>query len=324
LSKVADFANALNDDAGEMNLQPAVPTRFASKVEKLYDIQAVIFDIYGTLINYWKPEFGSEQEKKDATLKSFAATVNHFELEEYLLKMDLNAAPEQTLCNLYQGLIALELEKKQKKDIAFPETRVDKIWQIILMMLNRHGYTHTELDLGDNSDVAKCMAYTYNYYTFNRGLFPQVVTALQSLRKKNIRLGIVANGQFYTPIDLTLAVRAQNNQFHDYRDFFDESITFFSYEYGVSTYGDLLFRKLYDALYEFHILPRQTVFVGNDLVSDIQRAQSIGMKTAFFTGNSDSTFTHNADESVLPDISFSSFGELAEKISFHGEGKAEK
>ena len=120
------------------------------------------------------------------------------------------------------------------------------------------------------------------------------------------------------PIDLTLFCRDQSsNRIDDYLELFHTDLTFYSYEYGFAKPNPLLFRKLYDALYEFQILPSQTVFVGNDLVNDIKPAADAGMLTAFFTGDDQTAFVHDQDGMIVPDISFSSWEELPEKLSFY-------
>jgi putative hydrolase of the HAD superfamily len=133
-----------------------------------------------------------------------------------------------------------------------------------------------------------------------------------------MRLGILSNAQFYTPIDLTLYLRDQTgNEIDDMGELFDPELIFYSFEYAMAKPSRLLFRKLFDALYELQVLPSQTVFVGNDLAADIRPAGEAGMKTALFTGDDQSTFTHDLEDSVVPDISFTTWDDFAERVSFY-------
>lgn len=81
--------------------------------------------------------------------------------------------------------------------------------------------------------------------------------------------------------------------------------------------NQILLRKFYDVLYEYQILPQQTLFVGNDLSLDIKSATEAGMPTAFFTGDDKSAFVHDLSGKVIPDIVFDSWYELPHKISFY-------
>jgi putative hydrolase of the HAD superfamily len=184
-------------------------------------------------------------------------------------------------------------------------------------MLKRHGYRADNLQ-GMTGELPRQVAYAYNFFSLGRRLYPGVTEALSALRNSSIDLGIVSNAQFYTPIDLTLLVRDQSQgKFEDFNELFDPDFTIFSFEWGAAKPDPLLFRKLFDALYEHRILPQQTVFVGNDLVLDIEPAAAAGMKTAFFAGDRKSAYFHDREGEIIPDIAFSSFRDLPAMIAFH-------
>jgi putative hydrolase of the HAD superfamily len=320
VSVVADFARELHEKHSGAAGRILEPIGYPSRSEILTDIRVVLFDVYGTLINYWRPEFSGEDTKKKALIGAFKETISHFGMERYLVEMNPQEPAEKTLWDLYHGLIALRHKLSLDKKIEFPEVKIEEVWNTIVLMLKRRGYAPGAAfsQDADASEFARCVAFYYNFYSFNRGLYPGVAGALKSLSDNNILLGIVSNAQFYTAIDLTLFLRDQTNgEIDDYTRLFDPDLLFFSFEYGVSKPNPLLFRKLFDALYELQILPSQALFVGNDLVSDIKPAQDAGMKTGFFTGDGKSAFFHDCAGKVVPDISFSAWDELPRRISFH-------
>jgi putative hydrolase of the HAD superfamily len=192
------------------------------------------------------------------------------------------------------------------------------------MLLSRNGYDPQQMDLGDMESLSRCMAWFYNYHALGRGFYPGVVETLQRLRDQNIRLGILSNAQFYTPIDLTLFLRDEaGDRYDDYLELFDIDLVYYSYEHGAAKPSHALYRRLFDGLYELHILPMDTVLVGNDLAADIAPAAEAGLKTAFFAGDNTSALTHDLGGSVVPDITFLSWYELSERISFYEEKKAQ-
>ena len=324
MSIVAEFAHKLSLDEGEVPPPRALtPLDYPAQAEKLYDIQAVICDVYGTLVNYWRPEFADREQKEKVLLSAFKKTGDYFGFTEILKKMNPADVPERTLQDFYHGLIALNHEKNLKKGIESPEVRVEEVWEVIIMMLCRHGYDASGPGLGDRKELARCMAYYYSSQSLAGRFYDGVVDALKALRQGNMKLGILGDAQFYAPVDLTLLIRKQsNNSFEDYLELFDVDLVFCSYEYGTTKANPTLYRKLYDALYEFQILPSQTVFVGNDLFLDIKPAAEVGMKTAFFTGDNKSAYTHQADGRVVPDIVFDSWDELPDKLSFYEDKKS--
>lgn len=317
MSIAAEFATEIHEKFNGGTTLDFKPFTYPARLDKLTEIKAVIFDVYGTLVNYYDPRFAHENGKDIALLDGFKKVCDYFHLNDVLFKMNEANSPEETLRDFYHGLIALNHDKSKDKGVSFPEVKIEEVWKIIIMMLGRHGYTTDDLELGTIEDVAKCMAFYYNFHALGRGFFPGVVDAIKKLKENNIKVGVVSNGQFYTPIDLTLFVRDQSeDKVDDYLDLFDPEFTFFSFEYNCARPGRRLFEKLFDSLQENQILPSQTVYVGNDLSIDVKEAQEVGMKAAYFTGNRDSTFMHDLEGEVYPDISFSNYEELLNRISF--------
>lgn len=318
MSDLAEYARNLHEKESQIYNRALMPVQYEAKSTKITDIRAVIFDVYGTLINYWKPGFEDKQSRTEALKGSFKEIIDRFGMKQILEEINPNETPEKTLSDFYHGLIALNHEKASAKGNEFPEVKIEEIWSIILMILKRRGYKFTEYYDGSQSEFARYLAFTYNFYSLGRQLYPGVVSALEELKEKNIALGILSNAQFYTPIDLTLMIRDQSGgKYDDMTELFDVDLTFFSYEYGVAKPEKLLFRRLYDALYEYHILPSQTVIAGNDLLLDVKPAQEIGMRTAFFCGDSSVAFMHDLEGKVIPDVTFSQWEELPLSVSFH-------
>lgn len=318
MSIVAEFAAELHRADARNHARELHPLSYPSPSEIVRDVRVLIFDVYGTLFNYWKNEFGDKATKKQALLNSFKSTIDYFGIEPYLLDMDKEHPAENTLWDLYHGLITLKQNLLIEKDINYPEVRIDEVWTAILLMLKRHGYTYSGKDLGPDSELVRCIAFYYNFHAFNRGLYPGVTNALVAFKQKNMRLGILSNAQFYTSIDLTLFLRDQsNNAIEDLGELFEHDLMYYSYEYSMAKPSQALFRKLFDALYEFQVLPSQTVFVGNDLAADIKPAQDAGMKTALYVGDDKSAFLNGLRSAVIPDITFSTWNELTERVSFY-------
>lgn len=317
MSIVAEFARELHEKSRLVDDRPTRPLDWPSVHEKLTDIQVVIFDIYGTLFNYWKPEFAGEASKNDALLATFRKTISFFGMEPFLLQMDPAAPAEKTLWDFYHGLIHIKQEMLREKDVLYPEVKIEDVWKAILLMLKRRGYVYPHKTGGDDDIAARCIAYYYNFHVFRRRLYPGVTDALCALKNAGMKLGILSNAQFYTPIDLTLLLRDQSKgAIEDMGQLFDHDLVFYSYEYNMAKPSQLLFRKLFDALYECHALPAQTLLVGNDLASDIQPAKEAGMKTALFTGDDQCAFLHDLEKSVAPDLTFPHWDELPRRVSF--------
>ncbi len=323
MSDIAEFARNLHVKEAKKYKRDLVPISYPSKCEKIGDIRAVVCDVYGTLLNYWKPGFQNALSRSQSLLSAFKTVAERFGMTEALVSMNEAELPEKTLSDFYHGLLALKHEKMAQKGVLYPEVKIEEIWNIIIMLLKRKGYKPEEFIDASEKDMPRYLAFCYNFYSLGRDLYDGVVDALSRLKENNIVLGVLSNAQFYTPIDLTLLVREQSNgKYDDFNELFDPDLTFFSYEYGVAKPNQVLFRRLFDALYEFQILPSQTVLIGNDLLLDIEPAVEAGMKTAFFTGDIDGAFVHDLSGKVIPDISFQDWNQLPYMISFYAQEKS--
>jgi putative hydrolase of the HAD superfamily len=323
VSDIAEFARNLHEKESKKYKREIVPISYPSKSEKIEDVRAVVCDVYGTLVNYWKPGFQNAVTRSQSLLNAFKTVAERFGMIEALVTINESELPEKTLSDFYHGLLALQHEKMAQKGVLYPEVKIEEIWKIIVMLLKRRGYKPPQPFGASENDIPRYLAFCYNFYSLGRDLYDGVVDALSKLKENNITLGILSNAQFYTPIDLTLLIRDQsNNKYDDYNELFDPDLTFFSYEYGVAKPNQILFRRLFDALYELQILPSQTVLVGNDLLLDIEPAIEAGMKTAFFTGDRDGAFVHDLSGKIIPDISFQDWNQLPSMISFYSQEKS--
>lgn len=320
MSDLAEYARNLHENEAKTYNREIFPVDYPSKTEKLSGIRAVICDVYGTVLNYWKPGFDSPEARSRSLLSSFKEIADRFGMSQILVGISPNDPPEKTLSDFYNGIIALNHEKAVKSGVNFPEVKIEEVWSLLLMILKRNGYDASQHFQAEESEIPRYIAFTYNFLSLGRQLYPGVLEAIEELKKNNITVGILSNAQFYTPIDLTLMFRDQSGgRYDDYLELFDVDLTFYSYEYGVSKPNQLLFRRLYDVLYEYQILPSQTIFIGNDLSVDIQPAQEAGMRTAFFAGDRESAYVHDLSGKVIPDITFQNWSELPSKISFYEE-----
>jgi len=327
LSDLAEYARRLHESERRAYPRRLNPLRHDSAHDTLKGVRAVIVDVYGTMVNYWRPGFEERDTREALLVEAFSGVVDRFGMGETLSAMNPADPPAKTLCDFYNGLLVINRQKSAANGTALPEVRVDEVWSVISLMLKRNGYAtnvHAPWP-GDATGFARCLAYTYNFLSMGRELYPGVSDALKKLKGNNIALGILSDAQFYTPIDLTLMLREQSGGvIVDYNELFDTDLTFMSYEYGFVKPSEVLYRRLFDALYEYQITPDQTVVVGNDLVTDIAPAAALGMKTALFCGDDLMVFGKDGDGNVdrneiIPDIVFYEWEELPERLRFHGE-----
>lgn len=256
MSTLAEYANELHRNNVITNTTQIVNKNLDINTIITNKTRAVIFDVYGTIIDNRHADIDNpnyQTVRQEKLLHAAKMVIEKFGLDDTLKKINPETSTSQTLVDFVSGLVAITREKAGDEAAAekeLVEIRIENVWQIILMILTRNGYDPAPyLPRGaSREDLHRYFAYTYNFYSAKRALFANVAKILLELKNKNIVLGLLANGQFYTPIDLTLLLRDANIGIDDFNELFEPELTFFSYEYGFLNTANVIREKLFDVL----------------------------------------------------------------------------
>jgi len=241
------------------NIQPLYPikTGLMPKLCPQFKARAVIFDVYGTLIisssgELKSPDYsGHDHQQK--------------QLEKLMQKYRIGKSPVQ-ISTSFQNQIKQAHKKLKKQGIDFPEVKYEDIWK-------------TVTNIRDENTLK---TFTTEYEMIVNPVYsmPHVSEIISYLNKKNIFLGIISNAQFFTPLILEVLLD---------RDIeisgFKNDMIFLSYKWNRAKPSQFLFQKAAEALNKYEIKPGETLYVGNDICSDIMPAQKAGFKTALFAGD---------------------------------------
>lgn len=211
-------------------------------------MKAVIFDIYGTLLQSDAGDLDETLSKEKQMLKALSLVK-----EKHGLSFD-----EKTILDKYIAEIRKVHDKKKEKGIVYPEIIIEDIWSTLIP-----------------SKDSKQIAWDFYNYCSERKLYSNTKKIISYLQKK-VPLGIISNAQFYTIIDLEKLLDASLDIY------FDKNLCFWSYKVGYSKPNPGSFIALKEKLERMGISPEETLFVGNHAVKDIQTAKSQGFKTCLF------------------------------------------
>jgi len=167
------------------------PTGVESRLCSLEGIRAVLFDVYGTLVISGAGEIGSAMAtgSVDALSAALAATG---------LSSRPGEAAEQGTALLF-GAIEQAHEARRREGIVYPEVDICRIWSVVLAELGRNGLASGEASAEDVRRLA--VEYEFRANPVWRPM-PGLDEALEFLRGCGVRLGIVSNAQFFTPLML--------------------------------------------------------------------------------------------------------------------------
>ncbi|MHC4870426.1 MAG: HAD family hydrolase [Planctomycetota bacterium] len=256
-------------------------------LQKFSHLKAIVFDIYGTLFISSSGDVGAHDENRHAAAFSDALAA---------CSVNINS------CNAAEiGATTLidEIKKQhremQNKGTEFPEIDIKVVMANTLKRL--HADKHITGCLPDTEQFI----IEYEFRANQTWPMPNLSESLSLIKETGLKLGIVSNAQFYTPlmIESHLGVNYQETGF-------SEDICIWSYLQKEGKPSLSLYKKLRECLQaHYAIAPEETLYVGNDMLKDIWAADQCGFVTALFAGDKRSLRQREEDErcaNLKPDI----------------------
>jgi len=265
------------------------------RLQALPAIRAVLFDVYGTLV-----------DSGAGPLKIGAMEALKRRMAGILRKAGIN------LCCLQAGASTLSAWREKiliahqvagMNGIRHPEMDVRKIWRQVLRLGIQRGWIRGAVNTGVITRIALEFEGVQNPVT----LMPGIKEALALLKKRGIKMGIISNAQFYTPLILQPLLDASLSELG-----FDRSLCIWSYRLGrAKPSPDLLKTALERAGKKYGLKPREVLMIGNDWNNDLAAARRFGCRTALLAG-SQRSFPHLADalRGRKPDLLLTSWAQL--------------
>lgn len=232
-----------------------IPTGFTKSGRPLTGIQCVLFDIYGTLLISASGDINLVQKNKQLNEK----------IENLIDRYEIASTPQALTAALTQAIAATH-QTQREKGILYPEVEIDRIWkQILNKPSDEHARTFAlEFELAVNPVYP----------------MPHLQEVLRTCRRRQIRMGLISNAQFYTVCMFKWLLNASPEDLG-----FHPGLIFLSYRMGCAKPSEEIFKKAASALKKMHIPPQAVLFMGNDMLNDIWPAGRIGFKTALFAGD---------------------------------------
>ncbi len=244
--------------------QPMIPvsTEIPLHLHPIDGIETVLFDVYGTLLISGSGDLGVAVATNDSNamiqaLLSSGYNINHKrigELGPMLMKKE----------------IELWHQTAKKKGIKFPEVEISKIWKNLLTR-----FQSLKICKPKKNQTISRLAVEYECRINPTWPMPDVLETFEFLKIRGLRLGIISNAQFYTPLILEALLGNPIDSLG-----FDLALCVWSYQSLYAKPSTKLFQPL-----KSQIDLSKTLYVGNDMLNDIWAATQVGCKTVLFAGD---------------------------------------
>jgi len=268
-------------------------------LQSMRSVKVFLFDLYGTLFISGSGDIGTASEE----------TRIEKNMEKALKKAGISPVkPDtpQTASNLYVDAIRQVHTAKKGQDISFPEVDIFNIWHSVLSDLRKQN--HIEVN-PDHKLVSKLALW---FEVINNPVWPMPHAGdiLSYLRDSGIKMGIISNAQFYTPLLFQAFLS------HTYQELgFIDKYCFFSYHLGYAKPEKKMFKNAFSALQKDipDLNANEIAYVGNDMLKDIYPAHECGFKTILFAGDTRSLRLRENDNrcsSIVPNSIVTSLQEI--------------
>lgn len=213
------------------------------------NIRAVIFDIYGTLL-----EIGPPPADADARWQRLFQDLLHS--RPRLSRLDFYVASNR--------LIARRHEASRARGIAWPEVQWPSVVAEVLPELG-------QLSRGAQEEFLFRQIQTGH----TPRMTPDTAAALRELKQRRCLLGLASNAQAYTLRELQEALGLHGLGM----ELFERELSFWSFEHGFSKPDPHVFQILTARLEARGVRPAEALMVGDRHDNDIEPAQAHGWQT---------------------------------------------
>lgn len=274
-------------------------TEETPRLRRLPGIRAVIFDVYGTLFISDSGDIGLTQDLERARPLREALEACDIELN--------SQAPAYAL--RWQELIVHARDKAQAAGQPYPEVEIRELWRRFLEELRAEEIHNQDV----SRDLVERVAIEYECRANPVWPMPELRPTLETLQDRRLKLGIVSNAQFYTPLLFSAFLHRSLLELG-----FASDLLHYSYEKRVGKPSTRLYQDLVENLRQRHgIQPTEALYIGNDLRNDIWPAQEVGLRTALFAGDQRSLRWRREDErlrNVIPDLILTRLSQVLEAV----------
>ncbi len=250
-------------------------------LQPLKGIRYLIFDFYGTLFISGVGDIGIDEKAGDSKKMVLALAA---------CGLPAGGTAGKHGLKLFNDTVTKHRKALAEDGLEEPEPAIEKVWLDVLNGLAKKGLID-----GHRVDevLARRLAVEFEVRMNPVWPMPDLIPAVEDLRKKSLVMGVISNSQFYTPIAFEALAKQSLEEIG-----FDRKLLHWSFKEKVKKPSLDFYRSFLDKLKKFDPAaePYEVLYVGNDMLKDVWPAATLGMRTALFAGDRRSLKWRRDDE----------------------------
>lgn len=274
---LSEYADSLDDrDLIWPRVPAPVPIKSRPSIKPLPGIQAVLWDVYGTLLRIPDDTFTLFPKPEIRLQVALDKTIHEFNMWNHMYRKP--GPPWQSMINQYNDYIARAAMQAPKHRGDFTDVNLTAIWHSIIKRLFDKEYVYDSDVLGDVGQLSEKAAFFFHSSLQALEGRPEAGDTITQLREAGIQQGVLADGQNFTL--LQVARHLLTDQHPQLKTLLSPALNVLSYQYGICKPSKSLFEIAVEKLEEAGIDPQNTLHISSRLTDSLVPAKAMGMKTA--------------------------------------------
>jgi FMN phosphatase YigB (HAD superfamily) len=182
----------------------------------------------------------------------------------------------------------------------------------LIRQLQQKEYSYDASFYGDLEHYAEKVAYFFHSCLQGLEAEEGALELLRALPLSGKRVGLVANGQRFTPVQMLRAFRRQGT-LRSLDELFDPGLVTLSCHEGIRKPSKALYLRALDRFRRTGVAPHQVLYVGTRLRDDLAIAKQVGMRTALLAADQTSLVASKeevADPELRPERLLTSLAQI--------------
>jgi FMN phosphatase YigB (HAD superfamily) len=283
-------------------LWPAAPKRIPvnakAYTEPLVGIRGVAFNIYGTLLRISDGELFLRHPQDLRMEIALEKTIKEFGMWNSMTRQP--GAPWKAMIVRYERALDEQRMATTHALGEIPEVDSALLWMKMIRLLEHKDYTYDAAQYGTPEEYSEKVAFFFHSSLQGLEAEEGALEVLRGLFHAGLRVGLVADAQRFTPVQMLRALGKQGT-LRSLDELFDPVLATLSYREGVRKPSRSLYQRALERFRKMGIAASQILMVGTRVRDDLAVAKEMGMRTALLATDK-TALSATREELTVPEM----------------------